>query len=580
MSELLQLEPGLPLRWLPDETLYSLCCRYHNVSGNRLASTTCKQLFGHPNQGSAHDFPAHLEHFLRVAGPVLGSFEDLIYLRTLLPFYLRFAEHHLVERVIAAAMHGTAGSFKFQLGLLTSRFRANHPLKACPTCIVTDKQEHGIAYWRRSHQFPGVWACPRHQQRLVCSAMKATGVARFQWILPARAQFNEADKAPASSTVLALSDMVAAVVSGGRSQIRHEVLRRMYIEGLSELGMLTKPSNRLRHKEAGKCYASFLQPLVQIDQLRGLPSTNDGAAKEIARLTAPIRCRMHPVRHLALAAWLFGNSERFRDRYEATAAGRDAVPAHQTESGPDTPSLEIDERRHRFLVLVGQGLTTTGAASEVGVTTDTGMAWAAAAGVTTPRRPKVLKDDLRGQLTQMLRRGASKIKAAEVGKVSLVTITKLLRAEPGLHDQWRQAQFDGAQRRSRHRWLAFVSANPFSGVAAARLAHPETYAWLYRNDREWLRHQTEIMAKATRTATARIDWDTRDRELADGVRSVVLELTEANPDMRLKPHQIYQLLPELKAKLLKLDRLPLTRAALLAALAWRHGRDRHRLDYA
>jgi hypothetical protein len=57
------VEPGLPHAWLPDETLFSLCSRYHRASGNQLPTTTCKALFGHKLQGAAHDFPARLNHF-------------------------------------------------------------------------------------------------------------------------------------------------------------------------------------------------------------------------------------------------------------------------------------------------------------------------------------------------------------------------------------------------------------------------------------------------------------------------------------------------------------------------------------
>ena len=50
------------------------------------------------------------------------------------------------------------------------------------------------------------------------------------------------------------------------------------------------------------------------------------------------------------------------------------------------------------------------------------------------------------------------------------------------------------------------------------------------------------------------------------MRRVALELHEAEPDRRIKLFQIYQRLPELKAKLFKMDRLPLTRSALYSVL--------------
>jgi hypothetical protein len=69
-----------------------------------------------------------------------------------------------------------------------------------------------------------------------------------------------------------------------------------------------------------------------------------------------------------------------------------------------------------------------------------------------------------------------------------------------------------------------------------------------------------------RSPHARFDWDQRDRQLSEQVRRVALELHAAEPDRRIKLFQIHQRLPELKAKLFKMDRLPLSRRALYAVL--------------
>jgi len=103
-------------------------------------------------------------------------------------------------------------------------------------------------------------------------------------------------------------------------------------------------------------------------------------------------------------------------------------------------------------------------------------------------------------------------------------------------------------------------------VTAARLAEPAVYAWLYRNDHNWLKTQTLAMERVVRGPQARVDWDQRDRQLSDQVKRVALELHEAEPKLRIKLFQIYQRLPELKAKLFKLDRLPLTRSELYAVV--------------
>jgi hypothetical protein len=166
----------------------------------------------------------------------------------------------------------------------------------------------------------------------------------------------------------------------------------------------------------------------------------------------------------------------------------------------------------------------------------------------------------------MLRKGIDKREVAEAGKVSLQTITTLLRTEVGLHEEWKLAGFKNAQRRNRRRWARTISKNPLSGVKAARMNEPSVYAWLYRNDRAWLAERTNEMSRVASSGGRRVDWDTRDSKLSSQVRQVALHLAEEGAVERIKLFQLYQKIPELKAKLSKLDRLPLTRAALYRAL--------------
>jgi hypothetical protein len=560
-------EHGLPQAWLPDETLFSLCSRYHVASGNRLASSTCRLLFGHNTQGCAHDFPARLDHFHRLGGQTLGSPVEIIEDRTLLPIYLRFASPKLAERVILAARQSSSGALKFQLGLLTSRFRANHPLKACHLCMQEDERNHLTAYWHRTHQLPGVWVCLQHGCWLSASDLKATGVARFQWVLPAPRQFSYAGEAHPPKAAFALAKLIVSVTEHSGLMLSQELLRATYRHGLKSLGLLGSTGNqRLRHEQAGGAYRSFLDSLPQIDQLEGVPYSTESAAAEIARLISPVRSGAHILRHMMLASWLFDSGEAFLDLYNDISQDREILQVARSVV-PLKPGNDISgARKNRFTELLASGLSVSRAAREMGVDTKTGIAWAASRGIATSRRPKLLMPDVRDTLVRLLRRGVSKARCSEVGNISVQSITNLLRSEVGLHRAWKDAQYQIAQQRTRRRWLRCISANPHSGVKAARLAEPAAYAWLYRNDRDWLTTQTIAMDRVARNPQARVEWDRRDQQLSEHVRRVALELREVTPDRRLKLFQIYQRLPELKAKLLKLDRLPLTRSVLYSVL--------------
>jgi hypothetical protein len=552
------LQLGIPQCWLPDETLFSLCSRYHRASGHRLASTTCRLLFGHPNQGSAHDFPARLDHFLSVAGDALGNVENIVEAHTVLPLYLRFANTGLVKTALSAAAESSSGRLKFQLGLLTSRFRANHPLKACLDCMDEDRQRHSTPYWHREHQLPGVWVCRRHGRWLQASDLKATGVSRFQWVLPTSAQLGQIPVTPPSSSAMRLARMVADLVSRYGAHIPTRALGLALRSALAERGLLAGPTRRMRHAAVGDAYAAFVAPLLELEQLGGLPASPSEAGAEVAKQLSPERSSTHPLRRLTLAAWLFDDLDELLARMKQAAAPTETAISDTATRAART----LDPSRGRFLDLLATGLSTSAAASAAGIDTTTGMVWAASAGLATPRRPKVLKGELRTQVVSLLRKGVPKEEAATYGKISIQTVTTLLRTEVGLHEAWRQASFENALQRHRRSWERIITANPLSGVKAARMAEPSVYAWLYRNDRDWLNQKTADMVRAVRAPKANLDWDTRDVQLADQVRKTALDMIELECVQRVKLHQLYQRIPELKAKLFKLDRLPLTRTAI------------------
>ncbi len=174
--------PFLP--WLPGETLFSLCSRHHRLWGHSSSWKSTQMLLGGRRAGAQHDFPSAIDEFVRRTDAAFGTAATIAKERTLLRYYRPFVPAHEVGDIVRTMRGPSVAHLKFRLGLLTSRFRANHPLKACETCLRTDWEEHGWVYWHLQHQFPGVWVCPWHGQPLLTSKLKSTGVERFQWHLP------------------------------------------------------------------------------------------------------------------------------------------------------------------------------------------------------------------------------------------------------------------------------------------------------------------------------------------------------------------------------------------------------------
>jgi Tn7-like transposition protein D len=227
------------------------------------------------------------------------------------------------------------------------------------------------------------------------------------------------------------------------------------------------------------------------------------------------------------------------------------------------PTRSQDIRQSRLLALLRSGHSGTAAASELGIDVGTAIAWAAKEGISTARRPKVLKNPLLSELIADLRAGVGKAEVAQKHGVSVQAVTRLLRSEVGLHDAWHAARFQQDQERARCAWLDLIASAPGVGVTALRLQQPWAYAWLYRNDRAWLGEQTRsIRLPRTSGAVGRVNWDARDTVISNEVLRVASDIATGSPNSRVALWQLYQAIPELKAKIGALDRLPLTRAAL------------------
>jgi transposase len=567
--------PLLP--WLPDETLFSLCSRLHKLWGSTRAGRTAEILFGSGRTGCHHDFPSGIEFFSRCTGERLGSIEYVAGERTLLRYYRPFISSDDWRAAVSAMSGRSVAHLKYRLGLLTSRFRANHPLKACASCMAEDVESTGWAYWHLPHQFPGMWVCPIHGQALYVSTVKSTGVERFLWHLPQSERLMPAVATPPdvmralTSLAQTVVDLVLRSVEAGMLAIR--LSQPFLLRRAGELGWVTD-GGHLRMALAAKSYLEYCAPLRGIPELSALPSTHAQSVAQLGPLLRGDLSRTHPLRILLAIDWLFGGATQFHD---ATRLG----DGHAAQSpGPAkrgcVKNPATSKQRAQVLALVAAGSSATAAAAQAGVAVATAMAWLASAGVRVPRRPKLLDAKVRARLIKSLRAGMDKAKAAEGYGISQVTVTCVLRTEVGLQSAWHQARYEAAQRAARRSWLNAARRFPGLGTKQLRDLVPGSYAWLYRNDRVWL--SEHVPPKLTRApASVRLQWDQRDEQLSTQVRRLVMQLQLANGARPVRLWQLYQAIPELKAKLAQLDRLPLTKRVIEEARARRNFSNRDRL---
>lgn len=562
---------GTP-EWLPDETLFSLCSRYHNLSGNLLASSSCQQLFGHAQRGAAHDFPSKLSEFAARTHGLLGTAEEIIRGRTLLPYYLPLRSIDDEVNAMSAMCGDGIGSLKFQLGILTSRFGANHPLRACSKCMREDEKIYGVAYWHLQHQYPGAWICIHHELPLITSTEKSNGVGRFQWLLPTHdAPPQEAPDAhvkdrhlPSLMAVAKSATQLAGLPKGFHFDA--QVLTRTYHTALFEYGLATA-TGALKNPLIGSAYFEFTQEFPSIYELSSLPKDVDQSTVQVLRLLRTPRSGTHPLRHLLLIRWLFQDWDNFWQRYQHNELiGEPQANKIEGDFGDNVPLRQADAYRDVIYAVQHDHFSARRAASLAGVDVSTAMNWLAKAGISSKRRPKKLKDGMRQRLIADLKAGMDKQLAAQKHEISVSTVMKTLGSEVGLYDAWLYSRRDTARKVAHAEWLQLRDIHPHAGTKQLREMNARVYAWLYRNDRAWLAEESKKIPRLSRSMPSNVDWHVRDVNLSEQVQRATFHLLNESPGKKILLWHLYQILPELKSKLDRLERLPLTRKAIDVAI--------------
>ena len=554
------------LPWLPGESLFSLCSRLHRLWGHTTSARSAETMFGRPRSGTHHDLPNSLAEFASRTDARFGTAVDIARERTLLRFYRPFLGAGDVTRAVEMMSGDSVAHLKFAMGLLTSRFRAHHPLKACRCCMARDIEEHGWAYWHLHHQFPGVWACTEHGGLLQTSSVKSTGVQRFLWHLPTQNWMDSGSFGLPVANLRSLSRLAGLVTNlvereGSDGWLVAHSVQKTLRERLFDMGLVTA-HGRTRLRTAAESYVAHCMGLRCVDEMVGLPNDIDEAVVQLGRLIRPLRTSTHPLRLLVAIDWLFKDAHDFCIAYAAKLDR--GLGVHDTY---DQAALESTDARAVAIEQLRRGDSARAAARCAGVDIVTVMAWAAAAGVAVRRRPKILAGELKDALVRDLRQGGAKAEAAARYGISVETVTRVLRTEVGLHSAWKTSRARAAQKKSREAWLEQLALHGVGGVKRARSSAPAAYAWLYRNDRSWLRENTPPgRSSAMRAPVSRVRWLERDELLSQSVKSAAQRLSSAQPGVPLKLWQIYQVVPALKPKLSALDRLPLTRSAIDAAV--------------
>lgn len=516
--------PDPILRWFDDETFFSLCSRQHQFLGHLDTSSTLEWLYGSSPRSISHDFPSNLSSLDPRVTALWGEPTSIIYDHTILPLLIPFQCRDRIDNAVLAMKSPAIGSMKYSLGLVTGRFGAEHPLKACTSCMREDRLTLGVAYWHLSHQYPGVVLCPIHEELLKECIENRQWSGRFKWVLPSEELFESYSRPypsdVAKNALKTMSEAVLDLVSVAKSLcFDPDIVSNVYKDALVLSGAIFDVQNKAVTSFAE--YASLIQPY---SPYTALPTTPSKASAFIAQLTRKARSRCHPLKHLVLITWIFGRLKLFIDQYDVLSKADSSAKLKNVYFAEEDPRPTTSEIR-----------------------------------TSVSRRPKKLKPKLRTAILESLKKGAPKDKICSEFKVSISTVNRLLSSDQLVKRSRQEKQLSENLCTFRAQWDSAIKENSHMSTNDLRSSKPNLYAWLYRNDRDWLLERNSELPCGRLGNYTSIDWDKRDVALQELILSRMRQVYGEFHQLRLCKLSLYNLVPSLSRSLEKRTHYPKTR---------------------
>ncbi|MBW4473285.1 MAG: TnsD family transposase [Stenomitos rutilans HA7619-LM2] len=567
----------------PDELLYSICARFHQRVQYPNKKGTIRELFGDEAAIAVVDLPSNVGSLVSALPP--GSphtVERLINRHTLFPFFAPFLHPEQAQQLLAD-MEGARGpAIKMRSGVMASTVQPPEWLRFCPLCVRQDKQEFGEPYWHRLHQLPGVEVCPEHNVRLLDSQVRIQNpqtrhefVAAEQGIqLPKSRSFSLLN--PHHEILLKIAQDAAWLLKQTTSPPGLEVLSKRYRELLAERGLATY-SGRVRVSDLLREFCQFYPN----DFLQSLQCEIDTESQHswLFRLVRSPKGSQHPLHHLLLIQFL-----------NHVAASFFQVP-HQFKPFGKGPWLCLNQAAPHFHQPVIQ-------TCEITYTQDhgkpVGTFYCSCGFMYCRTGPDETQEDP-FRITKVRAFGSiweEKLKNLWADStVSLRAMARQLGVDPTtvkLHAAALELPFPRQSKRQtnkshrvlvsslktqktvskvsledyRAEWLAARRDNPASGRTILKNQFQRVYAWLRRNDREWLEANMPAKKQAA-SPFLRVNWEHRDIELAEAVKSVATNLyKQAGKPCQVTVAAIARELGQLALIQKHADKLPWTSKAL------------------
>ncbi|WP_265944265.1 TnsD family Tn7-like transposition protein [Dechloromonas sp. A34] len=493
-----------------------------------------------------------LVHSLAEAGIDVAQ---LMWMHTLLPYYLSFQSSEVRTKVMADLEIGNLTGLHFRMGIGSSSVKHPQVFRYCPACWRADLLQLGEVYIRRLFQLPGVFVCPEHDELLRDTVVPYRPLAsRAYWNFTPPDATKNCPFVPASTDEVSLARLLALdsrrlLLQGVSEHPRVSYLAADYQRALQHLGLAS------RNVHPGELESMFLKqyPMPFLQKL--------GLAIEPGREGNWLRCfvrktnrRFHPLqhilfrrfveRHLGIDCWTWMEAERWP-----------CLSPMQSHPGPvavTMMNLHFDAARDAWDGIFACACGFRYSAGGNGFPS-----------VSSLRLNRVIAHSphLHQRVAELAKAGCSAGAIASQLQLHRKTVRQWLSTD----DRQKAPRTDLDLTSEREAWLTLVKLNPQSTLKHLRTLVPALFSRLYAYDALWLK-SVQLHRYLHRTKIRQDYWQSRDEVLAKQVRTLAEEIRRRMPAVRVTLSRIGRELGVLNNFRKRLARLPAVAEVLASSI--------------
>jgi hypothetical protein len=474
-------------------------------------------------------------------------------------------------------------------GMMASRIPMPGHLRFCPICKAKD-EKFEEAYWHRCHQLPGIEVCHLHHVFLENSSV-ALHAGRKRLLFVSAEQ--EVHSAPIRrlcldnrehQILLRLAQDAAWLLERFSVGAEPYALYNRYLTLLIDRGLATYTGSIHVEQLLDEFKNFYSPPLLKLLHCE-FTGSDQIKTNWLLRLVRPPKHAQHPLYHLLLIQFLGCTAkEFFKLPNELRFFGKGPWPClnpaaeHFKELIIQECRLSPRSRDGRpvgaFYCECGFSYSRSGPDSSpedrfrIGRMISFGQAW--------ENMLKGLWKDSSLSLSELgrrlgvdpltVRRHAARLKlpSSRPGRMSR-PLNRAARLKGIRHPTTQAAKL----RACRAKWANAMGQSPKTTLKAIRRKRPREYAWLLRNDAEWLKRHSPYSRRRTQS-TSGVDWKKRDAEYAIVVRAAAACLRN-NPGrpVRVTRTAIGRTVGAVTLLRQKLDKMPLTSQILASVVETR-----------